>query len=77
MVCGLSPIWTLPLTAVLVGVALVVRPIEARELARFMVVMAYADWLFVKRVGDSKQSRSSRKRGELLAGASVPSALLK
>jgi hypothetical protein len=50
IVCGLSPIWTVPLTAVLVGVALVVRPMVARELARFMVVMAYADWLFVKRV---------------------------
>jgi hypothetical protein len=35
------------------------------------MVMAYAVWLFVKRVGDSKQSRSSRKRGELLADASV------
>jgi hypothetical protein len=30
--------------------------------------MAYADWLFVKRVVDSKQSRSSRKRGVLSAG---------
>jgi len=43
----------------------------ARELARFMVVMAYADWLFVKRVVDSKQSRSSPRRGEPLAGESV------
>jgi len=36
-----------------------------------MVVMAYADWLFVKRVVDSKQSRSSPRRGEPLAGESV------
>jgi hypothetical protein len=50
MVCGLSPIWTLPFTEVLVGVALVVRPMVARELARFMVVMAYGNCLFVKRV---------------------------
>jgi hypothetical protein len=40
----------LPFTEVLVGVALVVRPMVARELARFMVVMAYGNRLCVKRV---------------------------
>jgi len=41
MVCGLSPICTVPFTAVLAGVALVDRPIMARELVMFMVVVAY------------------------------------
>jgi len=40
-----------------------------------MVVMAYADWLFVKRVVGLGQSRSSLRRGERLMGVSVHESL--